>query len=119
LQSKTPDKRGIAAHRTILDSQKFLAADAAKSCYPFWERGKMADLSSVSEAAKSIGDLIAGFVPEGPPRQAVLVVEGLCGLAAPVTYKYYIGVWRRGEAGTLAGAAGLWPLYRRLDYAVP
>jgi hypothetical protein len=71
LQSKTLDKRGIAAHGTILDSQKVLAADAAKSCYPFWERGKMADLSSVSEAAKSIGDLIAGFVPEGPLRQAV------------------------------------------------
>jgi hypothetical protein len=56
----------------------------------------MADLSSVSEAAKSIGDLIAGFVPEGPLRQAVLVVEGLCGLAAPVTYKYYIGVLAQG-----------------------
>jgi hypothetical protein len=96
LQSKTLDKRGIAAHGTILDSQKVLAADAAKSCYPFWERGKMADLSSVSEAAKSIGDLIAGFVPEGPLRQAVLVVEGLCGLAAPVTYKYY---WRFGAGG--------------------
>jgi hypothetical protein len=28
----------------------------------------MSDLSSVGEVAKSIGDIIAGFVPEGPLR---------------------------------------------------
>jgi hypothetical protein len=44
----------------------------------------LADLSSLGDIAKSIGELNAGFVPEGPLRTAVLVVEGLCGLAAPV-----------------------------------
>jgi len=46
----------------------------------------MADLSSVGEAAKSIGDLIAGFVPLGPLRTVVFVVYGLCAVAASLIY---------------------------------
>jgi hypothetical protein len=63
----------------------------------------MADQLSGSEAAKAIGDpfgtlgtLLAGFVPEGPARTLVLVIMGLCAIAAPVIYKYYLGVLAQG-----------------------
>ncbi len=49
----------------------------------------MADLSS-------IGDIVAGFVPEGPLRTVVLVVYGLCAAVAPFVYKYYLGVLAQG-----------------------
>jgi hypothetical protein len=49
----------------------------------------MADLSS-------IGDLIAGFAPEGPLRRVVLVIYGLCAAIAPFVYKYYFGVLAQG-----------------------
>jgi len=42
--------------------------------------------------------LLAGFVPEGPARTAVLVVEGLCAALAPFIYKYYLGVLAQGAA---------------------
>ncbi len=49
----------------------------------------MVDLSS-------IGDLVAGFAPEGPLRTVVLVVYGLCAATAPFIYKYYLGVLAQG-----------------------
>ena len=49
----------------------------------------MADLSS-------IGDLIAGFAPEGPLRRVVLVVYGLCAAIAPFIFKYYLGLLAKG-----------------------
>ena len=65
----------------------------------------MTDQLSGSEAAKAIGDpfgtlagLLAGFVPEGPARTAVLVVEGLCAAVAPFIYRYYLGVLAQGAA---------------------
>jgi hypothetical protein len=66
----------------------------------------MADQLSWSEAAaKAIGDplatlgaLLAGFMPEGPARTAVLVVACLCAALAPFIYKYYLGVLAQGAA---------------------
>ena len=43
-----------------------------------------------------IGEWIAGFVPEGPLRTLVLVIEGLCAVLAPFIYKYYLGVLAQG-----------------------
>jgi hypothetical protein len=51
----------------------------------------MTDLSS-------IGDLIAGFVPEGPLRTAVFVVYGLCAAVAPFIFEYYLGVLAQGAS---------------------
>jgi hypothetical protein len=63
----------------------------------------MTDQFSWSEAAKEIGDpfgtlawLVAGFVPPGPARTAVLLIEGLCVFAAPFIFKYYLGVLAQG-----------------------
>ena len=42
------------------------------------------------------GEWLAGFVPEGPARTAVLVVEGLCAALAPFIYNYYLGVLAQG-----------------------
>ncbi len=63
----------------------------------------MPDAASSSDVAKAIADpfgtlagLLAGFVPEGPLRTLVLVAEGLCGLAAPIIYRYYLGVLAQG-----------------------
>jgi hypothetical protein len=63
----------------------------------------MSDQLSGSEAAMAIGDpfgtlagLVAGFVPEGPLRTAVLVSEGLCAALAPFIFKYYLGVLAQG-----------------------
>ncbi len=63
----------------------------------------MSDPGAASEAAKAIGDtlgtfgaLLAGFVPEGPLRAAVLLVCGLCVAIAPFIYKYYLGVLAQG-----------------------
>lgn len=56
----------------------------------------MAEVPSVGGVGKSIGDLIAGFVPEGPLRTLVLVVYGLCAATAPFIYKYYLGVSAQG-----------------------
>ncbi|MDQ6868232.1 MAG: hypothetical protein M3178_07435 [Pseudomonadota bacterium] len=63
----------------------------------------MANAGSSGDVAKAIGDplatlagLLAGFVPEGPARTAVLVVEGLCAALAPFIYKYYLGVLAQG-----------------------
>ena len=51
----------------------------------------------------AIGEWLAGFVPEGPARTAVLLVYGLCGATAPFIYKYYLGVLAQGRAaGRLA-----------------
>jgi hypothetical protein len=44
----------------------------------------------------AVGEWLAGFVPEGPLRTAVLLVYGLCVLAAPFIYKYYLGVLAQG-----------------------
>jgi len=44
----------------------------------------------------SIGDVIAGFVPEGPLRTLVIVTYGLCAAIAPFVYKYYLGVLAQG-----------------------
>jgi hypothetical protein len=44
----------------------------------------------------SIGDAIAGFVPEGPLRTLVIVTYGLCSAIAPFIYKYYLGVLAQG-----------------------
>lgn len=54
----------------------------------------MADQLSWSAA----GELLAGFVPEGPARTAVLLVYGLCVAVAPFFYKYYLGVLAQGAA---------------------
>ncbi len=65
----------------------------------------MTDQLSGSEAAKAIsnpfGTLIewlAGLLPEGPARILLYVVAGLCFLAAPIVYKYYLGVLAQGAA---------------------
>jgi hypothetical protein len=42
------------------------------------------------------GEWLAGFVPEGPLRTAVLLVYGLCVAVAPFIYKYYLGVLAQG-----------------------
>ncbi|MGO9720588.1 MAG: hypothetical protein ACLPIG_03780 [Methylocella sp.] len=59
---------------------------------------------AASETAKAFGDpfgtlagVVAGFVPEGPLRTLVLVVEGLCAALAPFIYKYYLGVLAQGS----------------------
>jgi len=65
----------------------------------------LSDQGAASEAAKAIGDpfgtlgsVLAGFVPEGPLRTVVLIVEGLCVSAAYVGYNYYIGLLANGGA---------------------
>jgi hypothetical protein len=45
-----------------------------------------------------IGELLAGFAPEGPLRTAVLFVYGVCVAIAPFIYKYYLGVLAQGAA---------------------
>jgi hypothetical protein len=44
----------------------------------------------------AVGGWLAGFVPEGPLRTAVLLVYGLCVAFAPFIYKYYLGVLAQG-----------------------
>jgi hypothetical protein len=52
----------------------------------------------------AVGEWLAGFVPEGPLRTAVLLVCGLCVAFAPFIYKYYLGVLAQGAApGRLSG----------------
>lgn len=46
----------------------------------------------------AVGEWLAGFVPEGPLRTAVLLVYGLCAVLAPFIYKYYLGVLAQGAA---------------------
>src|ERR1700724_2381050 len=46
----------------------------------------------------AVGEWLAGFVPEGPLRTAVLLVYGLCVAVAPFIYKYYLGVLAQGAA---------------------
>jgi hypothetical protein len=69
----------------------------------------MSDQGAGIEAAKAIADplgtlagLLAGFVPEGPLRTVVLIVEGLCLYGAYVGYNYYIGLLAKG--GTEPGS---------------
>jgi len=50
----------------------------------------------LGDLAKTIGDLTAGFVPEGPLRTLVILVYGLCVVIAPFIYKYYLGVLAQG-----------------------
>ena len=50
----------------------------------------------MSDAAKDIGDLIAWFAPEGPLRDAVLVIYFLCVAAVLVAYRYYLGLLAKG-----------------------
>jgi hypothetical protein len=47
-------------------------------------------------ADPSIGDVIAGFAPEGPLRTLVIVTYLLCGAAAPFIFNYYLGVLGQG-----------------------
>lgn len=65
----------------------------------------MADAGAGGDVGKAIGDplgtlgaALAGFVPEGPLRTAVLLVYGLCVAIAPFIYKYYLGVLAQGAA---------------------
>jgi hypothetical protein len=46
----------------------------------------------------AVGELLAGFAPEGPLRTAVLLVYGLCVAVAPFIYRYYLGVLAQGAA---------------------
>jgi hypothetical protein len=64
----------------------------------------MSEQGAGSEAAKAIGDpfgalaeLLAGFVPGGPLRTLVLVIEGLrVVVVAPFIFKYYLGILAQG-----------------------
>jgi hypothetical protein len=65
----------------------------------------MTDQLSGSDAVKAIGDpfgtfvgWLVGLLPEGPARTLLYVVAGLCVLAAPFIYKYYLGVLAQGMA---------------------
>jgi hypothetical protein len=46
----------------------------------------------------AIGGWIAGFVPEGPLRTLVLVIEGLCVALAPFIFAYYLKLLAHGGA---------------------
>jgi hypothetical protein len=46
----------------------------------------------------AVGELIAGFVPEGPQRTLVLVIEGLCAVLAPFIFAYYLKLLAHGGA---------------------
>jgi hypothetical protein len=46
----------------------------------------------------TVGEWLAGFVPEGPLRTAVLLGYGLCVAVAPFIYRYYLGVLAQGAA---------------------
>ncbi len=65
----------------------------------------MADAGASCDVAKAIGDplgmligWLAGMLPEGPARTALLVLVGLCVAVAPFIYKYYLGVLAQGAA---------------------
>ena len=47
-------------------------------------------------ADPSIGEIIAGFAPEGPLRTLVIVTYGLCAAIAVFIYNYYLGVLGQG-----------------------
>lgn len=49
-------------------------------------------------AAKDLGDLIAGFAPEGPLRTIVYVAYGLCAAIASLVFAYYLKLLAHGGA---------------------
>ncbi len=70
----------------------------SNSCYPLCLNGDVACELSVSDFDKHIGDLIAWFAPEGPLRDAVLVIYSLCFAIVLVAYRYYLGLLAQGAA---------------------
>ena len=62
------------------------------------EGGKMAESSSAGDIAKTIGDLIASFVPEGPLRTAIVVFYGVSLAMASFIFAHYVMLLAHGGA---------------------